>query len=182
MNGLPPTPPSTGCFGIVMVCPAGCSARSTCLSKVVSCVPFRLLLKLISTPKPPSAATPSSVMFGPGLLLQFVTVRAAFTLTGNGSSVMLMWGRDDEEANEGASGWREFSRHAPVRRKAPAKARNVLVRMIRFSFLHGNGCQNCESVRSHARRCGRTRVGQGVCRDEAWSAQPALVSRGGNNG
>src|SRR5437773_3394172 len=73
-------------------------------------------------------------MFGPGLLLQSVTVRAAFTLTGNGSSVMLMWGRDDVEANEGASGWRESSRHAPVRSKAPARARNVLVRMIRFSF------------------------------------------------
>src|SRR5437016_13704560 len=94
-------------------------------------------------------------MFGPGLLLQFVTVRAAFTLTGNGSSVMLMWGRDDVEANEGASGWRESSRHAPVRSKAPARARNVLVRMIRFSFCtkmvprtagasgrscHGNPC------------------------------------------
>src|SRR5439155_11039152 len=134
MNGLPPTPPSTGCLGIVIDWPAGCSAISTCLSTVYSCVPFRLLLKVISTPNPPSAARPSSVMFGPGWLLQSVTVRAAFTLTGNDSSVMLMWGRDDEEANEGASGWREFSRHAPVRRKAPARARNALVRMIRFSF------------------------------------------------
>src|SRR5437762_6616850 len=73
-------------------------------------------------------------MFGPGLLLQSVTVRAAFTLTGNGSSVMLMWGRDDVEENEGASGCRELSRQAPVRMKAPARASNVLVRMTRFSF------------------------------------------------
>src|SRR6266480_1608345 len=134
MNGLPPTPPSTGCLGIVIDCPAGCSAISTCLSTVYSCVPFRLLLKIISTPNPPRAARPSTVMFGPGWLLQSVIVRAAFTLTGNGSSVMLMWGRDDVEANEGASGWRESSRHAPIRNKAPARARNVLVRMIRFSF------------------------------------------------
>src|SRR5436190_15508027 len=134
MNGLPPTPPSTGCLGIVIDFPAGCSAISTCLSTVYSCVPFRLLLKVISTPKPPSAARPSSVMFGPGLLLQSVTVRAAFTLTGNGSSVMLMWGRDDVEENEGASGCRELSRQAPVRMKAPARASNVLVRMTRFSF------------------------------------------------
>src|SRR6266702_2049854 len=91
-------------------------------------------------------------MFGPGLLLQSVAVSSASTLTGKGNSVMLMWGRDDEEANEGASGWGEFSRHAPVRRKALARARNVLVRMIRFSFLHRDGCQNCESFRSHARR------------------------------
>ena len=66
---------------------------------------FRLLLKVISTPKPPSAAAPSSVMFGPGLLLQSVAVSAAFTLTGNGSSVMLMWGSDDEDAlSDGATG------------------------------------------------------------------------------
>src|SRR6266516_2485572 len=73
-------------------------------------------------------------MFGPGLLLQSVAVSSASTLTGKGNSVMLMWGRDDVDANEGASGWGEFSRHAPVRRKALARARNVLVRMIRFSF------------------------------------------------
>ena len=44
-------------------------------------------------------------MFGPGLLLQSVAVSAAFTLTGNGSSVMLMWGSDDEDAlSDGATG------------------------------------------------------------------------------
>src|SRR2546430_440611 len=44
-------------------------------------------------------------MLGPGLLLQSVTVSAAFTLTGNGSSVMLMWGSDDEDAlSDGATG------------------------------------------------------------------------------
>src|SRR5207247_5466175 len=110
-------------------------------------------------------------MFGPGLLLQSVAVSSASTLTGKGNSVMLMWGRDDEEANNGATGCGEFSRHAPVRRKALARARNELVRMIRFSFLHRDGCQNCESFRSHTRRCGRATVGQGTCRDGAWSAQ-----------
>jgi len=45
------------------------------------------------------------VMFGPGLLLQSVAVSAAFTLTGNGSSVMLMWGNDEEDAlKDGAVG------------------------------------------------------------------------------
>src|SRR5437773_6942122 len=191
MNGLPPTPPSTGCLGIVIDCPAGCSDKSTTLSAVYSCVPFRLLLKVISTPNPPNAAAPLSVVRGPGLLLQSTASRSAFTLIGISRSVMLMWGRDDDEANEGASGWCEVSRQAPVNMNAPARAaacsareraRKVCRCMVRFSlFLHGDGCQSCESFRSRPRWRDRPSFRQGTCREHqriravGWNCQALRV-------
>src|SRR5216117_485548 len=95
-----------------------------------------LFVNVISTPKPPTAATPSNVIRGPGLLLHCSAVKVAFTLTGIGMLVLLMWGSDeDDAANEaGASGaFDDPSLHAPARRNAPTSAaafRNPLVHML----------------------------------------------------
>src|SRR5215469_9228795 len=47
MNGFPPTPPSTGCFGMTISAPAGTSVSCTVLSTESRCVPFTLLLNCI---------------------------------------------------------------------------------------------------------------------------------------
>src|SRR6266550_1315731 len=87
-----------------------------------------LFVNVISTPKPPTAATPSNVIRGPGLLLHASAVNVAFTLTGIGMLVLLMWGRDDAEvANEaGATGaFGDPSLHAPARRNTPSATTHV---------------------------------------------------------
>ena len=93
-------------------------------------------MNVISTPKPPTAATPSNVIRGPGLLLHCSAVNVAFTLTGIGMLVLLMWGSDEDDASNeaGASGaFDDPSLHAPARRNAPTSAaafRNPLVYML----------------------------------------------------
>src|SRR5438876_434411 len=132
-------------------------------------------------------------MFGPGLLLQFVAVSSASTLTGKGNSVMLMWGRDDDEANEGASGWGELSRQAPVSMNAPrsaaacsprARARKVCRCMVRFSFCTEMVARLRElpvapSVARPAE--GWARHVPGGALYPAWSTAQTLVWRGGHN-
>jgi len=127
---------------------------------------FKLLLKVISTPNPPSAANPSRVMFGPGLLLQSVAVSAAFTVTGNGSSVMLMCGSDDEEAlNAGPVGVaeRDPSWHAPASRNGttmtpafspPKRVRKVFPNMMRSS-LQGSWLGDSSRKRERQTTCRR---------------------------
>src|SRR5439155_1137501 len=90
MNGLPPTPPSTGCFGITICSAAGMTVTSTVWPSVNVWVPFMLFVKVISTPYPPRKEPPENVMRGPGLLLQSYAEKSAEMETGIGRLVLLM--------------------------------------------------------------------------------------------
>src|SRR3989440_8255210 len=136
MNGLPPTPPRTGCFGITICSLAGMTVTSTIWPSVKVCVPFMLLVKVISTPYPPRNEPPENVICGPGLLLQSYAEKSAEMETGMGSAVLLMWGNDEADAaNDGAVTARfdDPSVHAPATTTAPSRpsdfARAALARM-----------------------------------------------------
>src|SRR5262249_30619944 len=67
INGVPPPPPSGGCFGNSIDCPAGRITRSTTTSLFATWVHFALFVKTSLALRPPSAIAPSSVISGPGL-------------------------------------------------------------------------------------------------------------------
>src|SRR6266550_4250490 len=146
MNGLPPTPPRTGCFGITICSLAGMTVTSTIWPSVKVCVPFMLLVKVISTPYPPRNEPPENVIRGPGLLLQSYAEKSAEMVTGSGSVVLLMCGNDDEDAaNDGEvrASFDDPSVHAPATKSAPSRAtafRSVPVHMLASLSLR-SGCR-----------------------------------------
>src|ERR1041385_3629598 len=95
-----------------------------------------LLVKVISTPYPPRYDAPENVICGPGLLLQSYAEKSAEIETGIGSVVLLMCGKDDEDAaNDGdvRLSLDDPSVHAPASTSAPSSAadlRSVLVHML----------------------------------------------------
>src|SRR2546428_1895047 len=79
MYGFPPTPPSTGCFGIVIVVP--CGTAVVVEVEVYVWVPFTLFWKVNWADTALSPITPERVMYGPGLLVQSVAVAAIWIVT-----------------------------------------------------------------------------------------------------
>src|SRR6266850_1310203 len=70
MYGLPPTPPRTGCFGIVIDPSASAITTSTVVVSMCSCVPLTLLRKINCVETSPSRTMPERVTWGPGLFVQ----------------------------------------------------------------------------------------------------------------
>src|SRR5438128_1357912 len=79
IHGLPPTPPSTGCFGKVKFRPAGMTVTLRVTS--ASCGPptgLSLLRKMIRADMPAMVTPLVKLMYGPGLFSQPVTVNVAY--------------------------------------------------------------------------------------------------------
>src|SRR5207248_2687875 len=79
IQGLPPTPPSTGCLGKGRLRPAGMTATLRVTS--ASCGPptgLSLLRKMIRADRPAMVTPLVKVMKGPGLFSQPVTVNVAY--------------------------------------------------------------------------------------------------------
>src|SRR2546425_134839 len=83
MYGFPPTPPSTGCFGIWMLVPAGITFAVMVDVSVKVCVPLRLFSKVNLASTLPRPIGPLSVMYGPGALEQSVAVTDACIVRGS---------------------------------------------------------------------------------------------------
>src|SRR5207253_9315400 len=91
IQGFPPTPPKTGCFGNWMVVPGGRISSLTLVVTSASCGPptgLSLLRKISSALTPAlSVKVPLNVMYGPGLLVQSPANTTASALEGSVKSV-----------------------------------------------------------------------------------------------
>ncbi len=65
-----------------MLWPCGMTVRVAVVSSVWACVPFKLFLKISSTPMPPRLTAPVSVTVGPGLFSQPDVDSDVWTCTG----------------------------------------------------------------------------------------------------
>src|SRR3989304_8834618 len=91
MNGFPPVPPSTGCFGLEGLDPAGMTTADAVETVVYVCVPWTLFLKISFTPRPPRAISPLRVTVGPGEFEHPDADNAARTATSMGTIALTVW-------------------------------------------------------------------------------------------
>src|SRR5256885_13530005 len=100
-----------------------------------------LLVNVISTPYPPRYEPPENVICGPGLLLQSYAEKSAEMETGIGRGVLLMCGKDDDDAAKDGDvmgALEEPSVHAPARKSVPSSdiaLRSVPVHMLAYLSL-----------------------------------------------
>src|SRR5437763_4977700 len=80
MYGLPAGPPSTGCFGMVLVPGMVMSTDAVDVESVLECVPLALLLNVRLTPRPPRLKPPEMSRHDPDPPVGQSTPDAMWTL------------------------------------------------------------------------------------------------------